>query len=207
MGNEILLAMGLIAAGAAIYWIVLKHTAGKITTQHRLLAERFGLEFEQAPATIGGFVRPDPSVYGQYRGREISFSAPGKGIKNTRQIESLLKVEIKDKTLSAQAVPTGLLGSLRQRDSGGLARWKSGDEAFDKAVDMRTNQSGTLADVLTEESRAWLAGTLKDSKATLFIGGGLIAYAKIGLIADEATRLKFEAVVEFLCDLAEAVEV
>lgn len=206
MESEILLAVALFAGGAAIYWIILKHSAGKIAAQYRLLAKRFGLELDQPPAGMWGFFRPDPSVYGHYRGREISFSAAGKGIKNTRQIESLLKVELKYRVLSAQLASRVLLGGLRQRGSEGLARWKSGDDAFDKAVDVCTNQGGTLAAVLTDERRAWLAGTLKQSKATIHIGDGIIAYAKLGLIADEATRLKFESVVEFLCDLAEAVE-
>lgn len=206
MGPEILLAVALIAGGAAVYWIILSYSAGKIAAHYRLLAARFGLELEQPTARMRGFVRPDPSVYGQYRGREISISAAGTGIKNTRQIESLLKVELKYRELSAQLSTTGLLGGLRQRSREGQVRWKSGDEAFDRSVDVRTNQAVTLADVLTDERRGWLARTLKDSQATIYIGNGIIAYAKLGLIADDATRLKFEAVVEFLCDLAEAVE-
>ncbi|WP_424312405.1 hypothetical protein [Haloferula sp.] len=207
MGPEILLVFGVMAAGVAIYWIILKYSAEKIATQHQLLAERFGLELDLPPARMRGFVRPEPTVYGKYRGREVSFSVPGKGFKNTRQIESLLKMELRDRSLTAQLVTTGLLGGLRQRDSGGQARWKSGDEAFDKAVDVRSNQGATLTDVLTAERRAWLASTLKHSKAMIYIGGGTIAYAKLGLIADDATRENFEAVVEFLCDLAEAIEV
>ena len=50
------------------------------------------------------------------------------------------------------------------------------------------------------------ASNLKKSKATLYIGGGNLAYAKLGLIADEATRKDFEAAAEFLCDLAESAE-
>jgi hypothetical protein len=47
---------------------------------------------------------------------------------------------------------------------------------------------------------------LKKSKATLYIGAGNIAYAKLGLIANEAARKDFEAASEFLCDLAETIE-
>jgi hypothetical protein len=60
--------------------------------------------------------------------------------------------------------------------------------------------------LLTEERRTWLASNLKKSKATLYIGGGNLAYAKLGLIANEATRKDFEAAAEFLCALAESVE-
>ena len=137
----------------------------------------------------------------------MSISVPGKGLQNTRQIESVLKLELKGSQLSAQLTAAGPLGGLRQRDSGGQARWKSGDERFDHTVDVRTDQGGVVASLLTEERRIWLADTLKKSKATLYIGDGNLAYAKLGLIANEATRKDFEAATEFLCDLAESIEV
>ncbi|BCX49610.1 hypothetical protein HAHE_35180 [Haloferula helveola] len=206
MGPESLLLILPVAGCLGIFWIILKFSSSRIATQYRLLAERFGLELDQPPVKMGGFVRPDPSLHGEYRGREVSFSAPGKGLKGTRQIESLVKLELKDRRLRAQMAPAGLLGGLRQRDSGGKGRWKSGDEAFDEAVDVRTGNPAILQEVLTDERRKWLASALKKSKATLYIGDGAIAWAKLGLIADEATRLRFEEVVEFFCDFAEAVE-
>ena len=136
----------------------------------------------------------------------MSISVPGKGLQNTRQIESVLKLELIDSQLSAQLAASGPLGGLRQRDSGCQARWKSGDEQFDHAVDIRTDQGEAVAALLTEERRIWLTNTLKKSKATLYIGGGNLAYARLGLIANEATRKDFEAATEFLCDLAESVE-
>lgn len=206
MGPELLLLLIPFAACLGIFWVILRTSAGRIARQYRLLAERFGLELDQPAARMGGFVRPDPSAYGDYRGREVSFSAPGKGFKGTRQIESLLKVGLKDRRLRAQLAPTGPLGGLRQRDSGGQDRWKSGQEVFDQAVDVRTNDARALATALSDERLTWLAGTLKKTKASLYIGDGTIAYAKLGLIADDATRKTFEEVVEFLCDFAEAVE-
>ena len=206
MGPEIFIVVALVVVGTAIFWIILKHSAGKIAAQHSLLAERFGLEIDQPPVKMKGFLRPDPSVFGEYRGREISFSAMGKGIKETRQIESLLKVQLRNRTLSAELVTKGPFGGLRQSESKGQVRWVSGDEAFDKAVDVRTNQGTTLAEVLTDERRAWLANTLKTSRATIYVGDGIIAYAKQGLIADDSTRQKFEEVAEHLCDLADAIE-
>ena len=206
MGPELLLLLLPLAACMGIFWIILRFSSARITNQHRILAERFDLEFSQLPATMGGFVRPEPTVYGAYRGREISFSAPGKGLKGSRQIESLLKLELRDRRLKVQMAPTGLLGGLRQRDSGGLSRWKSGDEGFDRAVDVRTSHGEVLNGVLTEERRTWLADRFKRSKASLYVGDGTIAYAKLGLIGDEATRLQFEEMVEFLCDFAESLE-
>ena len=206
MGSEIIFIIALIIAVAAVYWLVLKSSAEKIAAQYQLLAKRFELELNQPGVKMGGFIRPEPSVYGNYRDREISISVPGKGLQNTRQIESVLKLELKGSQLSAQLTAAGLLGGLRQRDSGGQRRWKSGDERFDQTVDVRTDHGGALAALLTEERRMWLTSNLKKSTATLYIGGGNLAYAKLGLIADEATRKDFEAAAEFLCDLAESVE-
>ena len=206
MGSEIIFIFALIIAVAAVYWLVLKSSAEKIAAQYQLLAKRFELELNQPDVKMGGFIRPEPSVYGNYRDREISISVPGKGLQNTRQIESVLKLELKGSQLSAQLTTAGPLGGLRQRDSRGQARWKSGDERFDHTVDIRTDQGGALAALLTEERRIWLSDTLKKSKATLYIGGGNLAYARLGLIANEATRKDYEAAAEFLCDLAESVE-
>ena len=206
MGSEIIFIIALIIFVAAVYWIVLKSSAEKIATQYHLLAERFGLELNQSVVKMKGFIRSEPSVFGSYRGRKMSISVPGKGLQNTRQIESVLKLELKGSQLGAQITAAGPLGGLRQRDSGGQARWKSGDERFDHTIDVRTDQGGALAAILTEERRIWLADTLKKSKATLYIGGGNLAYAKLGLIANEATRQDFEAATEFLCDLAETIE-
>ena len=206
MGSEIIFIIALIIVVALVYWVVLKSSAEKIAIQYQLLAERFGLELNQATVKMVGFIRSEPSVFGSYRGREMSISVPGKGLQNTRQIESVLKLELIDSQLSAQLAASGPLGGLRQRDSGGQARWKSGDEQFDHAVDIRTDQGEAVAALLTEERRIWLTNTLKKSKATLYIGGGNLAYARLGLIANEATRKDFEAATEFLCDLAESVE-
>ncbi|MFL2833719.1 MAG: hypothetical protein ACJ0BK_08930 [Coraliomargaritaceae bacterium] len=79
MGSEIIFIIALIIAVAAVYWIVLKSSAEKIATQYQLLAERFGLELNQAAVKMRGFIRSEPSVFGTYRGREMSISVPGKG--------------------------------------------------------------------------------------------------------------------------------
>ena len=81
MRFEIIFIVALIIAVVAVYWIVLKSSAEKIATQYQLLAERFGLELNQPDVKMGGFIRPEPTVYGNYRDREISISVPGKAYK------------------------------------------------------------------------------------------------------------------------------
>lgn len=206
MGIEVYFVIALVALVGASFWLILKKSSEKIAGQFQILAERFELDLEQPAPKMGGLLRPEPSVYGNHRGREISISVPGKGLQGTRQVETVLKVGVKNDSIKAQLTAAGPLGGLRQRDSGGQARWKSGDEAFDNAVDVRTNQGETLGSLLNDSRKAWLADNLKKSKATLYIGGGNLAYARLGLIADEATRQNFEGTTEFLCDLAEALE-
>lgn len=206
MGPEILTLIIALIACLAIFWIILKFSSTRITNQYQILAKRFGLELEQDEPKMGGFIRPEPTLYGTYRNREISFSAPGKGLKGSRQIESVLKVQLGDKELKAQMFAKTALSSLGQRGHEAKGRWKSGDEAFDQAVEVRSESSQTLSATLTSERRSWLSAHLKKSKATLYIADGIIAYAELGLIADDPTRARFEDVVEFLCNFAEAVE-
>lgn len=191
---------------AAVFWILLRHTSAKIEAQYTRLANDLGLDLEIPSTKLAGFVRHEPSVYGRYRGREISVAVPGKGLQNTRQIETVLKVELRDKRLNAQLAAAGLMGRLGHRDSGKQARWKSGDTAFDEAVDVRSDAGERLADLLDAERRRWIADLLRRSKATIYIGGGTLAYARLGLIANDAIRQEFEAACEFLSDLAETVE-
>lgn len=198
--------VALVALVIALFWIILRSSSAKIEAQYRQLAEELELELEIPAPKMAGFVRNEPAAYGTYRGREVSVSAPGKGLQNTRQIETVLKIEFRDKTLSAQFATAGLMGRLGHRDSGKKARWQSGDATFDAAVDVRSDDGERLKAILSPESRSWLAQCLKKHKAKVYVGGGVIAYAELGLIANDAIRERFEAATEFLCDLAETVE-
>jgi len=206
MGIEVYFILGLVSLVGASFWIILKKSSEKISVQYDALAQSLGLEREQPAPKLGGFIRPEPSVYGSHRGRELSISVPGKGLQNTRQVETVLKVQVKNKALKAQLTAAGPLGGLRQRDSGGQARWKSGNASFDNAVDVRTNQGDVLKNYLDEPRMLWLASRLKKTKATLYIGEGNLAYVRLGLIGNESIRKDFEAAIEFLCDLAETLE-
>jgi hypothetical protein len=198
--------LALVLLVAAVFWILLRNSSAKIEAQYARLAKDLGLELEIPSTKLAGFVRQEPSVYGRHRGREISVAVPGKGLQNTRQIETVLKVELRDKTLNAQLASAGLMGRLGQRDSGKKTRWKSGDTAFDHAIDVRSDAGARLTDLLNAERRRWIADLLQRSRATIYIGGGTLTYARLGLIASDARRQEFEVVGEFLCDLAETVE-
>ena len=190
----------------ALYWMILKNASEKIAKQFTVLADSYELELNQPEPAMGGFIRPEPSLYGRMRGRELSISVPGKGLQNTRQIETVLKLEIADKKFAAQLTGSGLLGSFRQRDSRGMDRWKSGAEAFDAAIDARTNDTERLTRLLGDTFQKSIVSILKKGKGSIYIGTGVMAYAELGLIADDAVRERFESVLDLFLQLADAME-
>ena len=200
------LVTALIGLVLSLFWIILKSSSTKIQAQYTQLTRKLGIKLESPPPKLGGFIRSEPVACGIYRGREISFSAPGKGLQNTRQIETVLKIELHNRVFNAQFAPTGIMGSLGQRDSGKLSLWKSGDITFDAEIDVRSDQSDHLKSLLNPEISQFLVQSLKKQNARLYIGNGIIAYTEIGLIADNVTRERFERSVEILCDFAENAE-
>lgn len=199
--------IALIALVLSLYWIILRNSSSRIIYQYKCLSKNLNLELELHEPKLAGLIRSEPAAFGTYRGREISFSAPGKGLQNTRQIETVLKVKLRDEILNAQFASAGIMGRLRQRDSGKKSRWFSGDKNFDATIDIRSDQGERLKSILTTEILQWLAHSLKKHRAQLYIGNGVIAYTEIGLIANDAMRERLEQTVEFLCDFAQDIDV
>jgi len=203
---EIAFVIMVALAVALVFWMMLRNSSLRIMTQYAKLAERFQIELTQPASQLAGFNRPEPFVHGTYRGREMSISVPGKGLQNTRQIETSLKVEVREKGFSFQMTGAGILGSLRQRDSGEKQRWNSGDEAFDLAVNVRTSDGERLLSVLDAKQREQIIAFLKATKGTIFMREGILGFAKLGLISNDNDRELFENITEFLCQFAERIE-
>lgn len=204
---EIAFVVALALGVAALFWMMVRHSSEKIARQYCEMAQHFKVDLTEPKAQLGGFVRSEPFIHGVYRRREMSISVPGKGLQNTRQIETVLKVEALEKSFNWQMTATGLLGGLRQRDSGSKVRWSSGDQDFDAAVDVRTNDDDRLRRIFDSNRRATVIAVLKGSKGTLALRDGVLSFAEFGLIADDRKRQRFEEIAEVLCDLAEFVEV
>ncbi|MEC8190145.1 MAG: hypothetical protein VX033_03080, partial [Verrucomicrobiota bacterium] len=144
---------------------------------------------------------------GDYRGRELSISAPSKGIQNTRQTETVIKLSLKNLGgFTVQMTTNGMLGSLRQRGSKQKKRWLSGDANFDQVVDVRTNDGVRLAMHLDVTGQRAIASLLVGTRATIYLGQGTLAFTELGLIAKDHQRERFEQAVEILCDFAEILE-
>jgi hypothetical protein len=197
----------LLAVGVTyFFWLLLRSASAKIRAQYVQLAERFGLELTEPEVKMAGFVRPEPFVHGHYKDREISISAPGKGLQNTRQSETAIKVSTVAKDLQVQMAIKGMMIGLKQRDSQAKTRWNSGDAAFDAAVDVRTNQAERLTAILDLAMRTRILKLLKTSKGTLYVGKGMLSFFKLGLVSKEAERVQIELAADLLIELAESIE-
>ncbi|MDG1300158.1 MAG: hypothetical protein P8R37_01045 [Opitutae bacterium] len=185
---------------------MVRQSSEKIVSQYRKIAQQLKVDLTEPTPQLAGFIRAEPFVHGVYRQRELSISVPGKGLQNTRQIETIIKVQADNETFTWQITAAGLLGGLRQRDSGSKQRWLSGDSLFDSAIDLRSNDDVRLARIFHRDRRALIATVLKDSKGTIALRGGVLSFSEFGLIADDAKRERFLQLTELICDLAEAVE-
>ena len=203
---EICLIVVLSIGVAALFWLMVRQSSEKIVSQYRKIAQQLKVDLTEPTPQLAGFIRAEPFVHGVYRQRELSISVPGKGLQNTRQIETIIKVQADNETFTWQITAAGLLGGLRQRDSGSKQRWLSGDSLFDSAIDLRTNDDVRLARIFHRDRRALIATVLKDSKGTIALRGGVLSFSEFGLIADDAKRERFLQLTELICDLAEAVE-
>jgi hypothetical protein len=203
---EVAFIVTLMVGLAVFFWIIVRNVSRKISGQYEKLAYYCKIEMTQPEPRLLGFLRPEPFVHGLYNGREMSISVASKGLQNTRQIETVLKVKVDEKAFNWQMTTTGLFGGLRQRDSGTKERWSSGDSAFDTSIDIRTNDGERLRRILPEKRRNEILRILKKSKASIYLRDGVLSFTEFGLIANDETRERFEEITDFFCLLAEEVE-
>jgi hypothetical protein len=198
----VVLAIGV----AAVFWFMVRQSSEKIVRQYQKMALHMKLSLTEPEAQLCGFIRSEPFIHGTYRRREMSISVPAKGLQNTRQIETILKIKVNEPSFTWQMTAKGLLGGLRQRDSGSKQRWLSGDSLFDSVVDVRTNDEGRFSRIFHIDRRALVADILKSSKGTITLRDGVLSFGEFGLIADDLKREQFEKATDLLCDLAEVIE-
>ena len=203
---EYVLGIAAIGLVFGLFWCILRQASLRIVRQFENLADRFQIELTLPSAQLAGFNRPEPYVYGEYRGREISISVPGKGLQNTRQIETRLKVAVDAPEFMFQITGRGLMGRMRQRDVKGLAQWMADESAFDAALDVRTNDQGRLTRALGDSHQETVRAVIQASKGSITCRQGVLEFYQIGLISNETVRQRFETMADFLCDWAELIE-
>lgn len=193
-----------VVCAAAVY--TQRRNYVQLVAQMRALAERFDLEMTVPEATMGGLYRRNPILFGKYRGRELSIAPKGYGLDNTRQTDIAIRV--------ATRAPTSLRFTVAQQRAldklGQVGRLKytpTGDQEFDRAFSLRSNQPELVARFFDRDRRRtfqkeWLRGTgfleLHDSK---------LEYLEFGLPYEEDKRLHLEQMIELCSDLAEELDV
>lgn len=203
---EICLVVVLTFGIAALFWVMVRHSSEKIVQQYRKMAQALRVELTEPEPKLAGFVRSEPFLHGAYRKREMSISVPAKGLQNTRQIETIIKVKVVEQTFTWQVTPKGFLSSLRRGNSDLKTRCKSGDTYFDSVVSVRTNDEERFARIFHVDRREEIAKILTGSKGSFILSPGVVSYSEFGLISDDLRRERFMAITELLCDLAEVVD-
>ena len=203
---EISFVIALTVGVIALFWLIVRNSSDKIVHQYRKMAQQLELSVTEPQARLAGFVRSEPFIHGIYRHREMSISVPAKGLQNTRQIETVVKIKVNSGTFTWQVTSTGLIGRLRQLDSGTKSRWNSGDPVFDAMVDVRTSDEGRFGRIFDEARRSVVLNILRGSKGSIKLRGDVLSFEEFGLIADDPTRERYMEITEVLCQLAEVVE-
>jgi len=204
---QVVFLLILVAGIAGLFRMLLQRAAERSRRQHRALAERFDLAMEDPPPRAFGFVWPEPAVHGRYRGREVSVAPTGKGLQNTRQIETAVKAEARAGGLEMQLTAAGVLGRMRQRDSRASTRCSTGDDSFDEAVDLRASDVHAPPRIFEDaDLRRRVRETLQTTRGTLYAGKDTLVFVRFGLIQADRERESIESIVELLCDLGERIE-
>lgn len=195
---QILSAAVLCGGVVALFWWGLRSAASRIEGQYSTLSRELGLELTVPEAKLYGFVRPEPSLYGTFKGHEVSVSAPGVGLQKTRQSETVLKIGINKQPLVAQIVSAGMFARLQQRGSSGLRRIsREGD-----TVDIRASEARNRDLLIAAPFHAWLSEDLPASKASVYIGEISLAYVHPGLLSNVQIRTQIATAAEQLTNLA-----
>ncbi|MEM8867262.1 MAG: hypothetical protein AAGC73_03250 [Verrucomicrobiota bacterium] len=203
---EVLFVIAVVIALISLFWWITRSASERIVAQYSLMADRFDVELTVPPPQLGGFIRPEPFLHGTYRNSEFSISVPGKGLQNTRQIESMLKMEVANKEIDLQMGLSSGMSRFSRSEGGKQKAWKSGDANFDTTIAVRTATPEKLDALLTADARDAFLKLLKGSKGTIYMGKGTLTFAEYGLIADAAKRELFQQAVETFCDFSESLE-
>lgn len=203
----LLAVVGTVFIIAIIVAIIVQHrSVSRLEAQMRILSERFDLELTVPPATMGGLYRRNPTLYGRYRGREMSIFPKGYGLDNTRQTDIAIRI--------ATRAPAELKFTLARQKAldklGQVGRLKytpTGDSDFDRDFSLRSNNPGVIASFFGKERRRVFEQEWNRGNGFLELKDGKLTYLEFGLPYDDEKRLHIEHMAEQCCDLAEELDI
>jgi len=169
------------------------------------LASRLGLELKTQPAKFG--FEPLPVVEGPHRGRPVRFFTYSTGSGKNRTTWSAVSAAAAGAgPFTLDLYPQNFLG--RVAIALGMQDIRVGDEAFDQAFVVKSNDPAYAAAALLPELREHLlAVRQRGAHGHLTVQGGLVRYAEIGAFENDARVDRLAAMLDVACDLAEVTEV
>lgn len=187
---------------AAITFNLRQH--GKLVAQFRRMGEKYELELTVPEATMGGLYRRSPTLYGRYRGHELSIFPKGYGLDNTRQTDTAVRVSTRvDQKLHLTLAKRNISGKLGQ--IGRLKEVKTGDAAFDEAFSLRSNDPEQAVEIFDEKRRAALQREWPHSDSFFTLQDGIITHLRFGLPYEDDARQEIEAMVDFCVALSDEI--
>ncbi|MGE9294161.1 MAG: hypothetical protein ACQKBW_11150 [Puniceicoccales bacterium] len=178
----------------------------KLEAQMRVLSEKLGLELTVPEASMFGIYRRNPTLYGRYRGREMSIAPKGYGLDNTRQTDIAIRVATRaPESLSFTLVRQKVLSKLGQ--IGRLKYTPTGDSEFDRLYSIRSNAPESTAEFFNRERRRSVEKEWGRGNGFLELHKGTLIYLEFGLPYTDEKRALVEHMTECCCDLAEELDI
>lgn len=184
-----------VAIGGILVWHV-RQTNRKIRSNYGALASKFGLRLE-ASRKVG--VTAHPSVAGEYRGLETQVATL---LRRRRAFTRVTVVKPKPAPPSFE-----ICWNSRLRRRSDRSYLETGDTGFDQQVLVASSDPARLRSVLNADRRAVLQRFLRDRRDGVFTGtDDSLAYEEDLIVHTDTKRLRIESIVDFLHDLAGALE-
>jgi len=201
MTLNLFLLLGLIITITITFWVVVRSASHRIQFQYEALSQTLTIPLTKPAPRFLGFVRPEPYIHGIYKTREMSISVPGSAYKNTRKIETTVKVDV-ETNLYLSLFPKNVF-TRKSTTNHQLADPQSD---FEATLSLRTNHPERLNAIFTPELCARITALIKESKGRITLHEGVLAFTLLGLIATDKQRLLIKTATSILYTLAEAIE-
>ncbi len=196
--TPVLLVIGFLAAVTIVLRIMANKSRRAYENMQRL-ATRLGLTMKEVKPVLG--IYEDPEMSGEIRGKQVRL--------HTYETDGQSKIKWAAVTVTPRE-PSGLRFSLIRRgvtsrvwSAMDSKEFKIGDEAFDRDWSIETNAPDFLTAALLPEIRQ----KIQSHEGKWELAKGVVTYAERGSLSNAERCIRYAAITEAACDLADAAEV
>ncbi|WOO43341.1 hypothetical protein [Rubellicoccus peritrichatus] len=201
LGIMLVLLLGT-GVGAIIFNLKLSQ---KVIEQFKKLGNHYGLEITIPKRTMGGLYQRNPTLYGDYEGREMSIYPRGYGMDNTRQTDIAIRLMTKaPKDFAFTFAKRNALAKLGQ--TARLKPCETGDADFDNAFSLRSNNPGAAKALFGEELRKRIVCEWSAESGFLSLRDRTLAYEELGLPREDNERAHVEVIADLCLEIASEVD-